>query len=371
MRILDRYIAKNFLLNFSITLSVFIFVMALANLFRLVDFFARGVSGILILKVFLYGMPFFLIFAVPMSVLAASYLLFSRMAVDREIVAMRACGISMWQAIRMPVIVSVILTVCCVYINCDIAPRSHLARRKVVQTVKIDTPLNLLDAGRFIDDFPGYKINIGAKDGSNLDDILIYEFSQNGIQRTIRAESGSITVGESNKTINVDLYAVQIDQVISHEAGAPFKIETTTGSHYPLEIDVERLMRSGTVWKKKADLTMFEILDGLKYGLSRVMNHVLPEEESEMKAALLVEANTRMALSVSCFVFVLLGSSLGVKIHRRESSIGLALTLILVFIFYFFIMIADALVSHPEMRPYLIVWLPVLISTGIGIRLLR
>ena len=57
--------------------------------------------------------------------------------------------------------------------------------------------------------------------------------------------------------------------------------------------------------------------------------------------------------------------------HRKETSIGFAISIMLVFLFYFFIIIADSLVSHPEFRPDLIVWVPVLLSELGGYLLLR
>ena len=85
----------------------------------------------------------------------------------------------------------------------------------------------------------------------------------------------------------------------------------------------------------------------------------------------MVEASTRLGLSFSCFAFVLLGAALGIRIHRRESSIGMAVSLILVFIFYFFIILADSLVTHPHLHPHLIVWIPFVLAEIIGFTLLR
>ncbi|MCA1809568.1 MAG: LptF/LptG family permease [Lentisphaerae bacterium] len=85
MRILYRYITRECLVAFVVTLLIFMFVMAVGNVFKIIDFFVRGVSGRLILQVFSYGIPFSLIFAIPMSVLAAVFLTYSRMASDREI----------------------------------------------------------------------------------------------------------------------------------------------------------------------------------------------------------------------------------------------------------------------------------------------
>lgn len=356
------------------TLAVFVFIMALVNLFKLVDFFARGVSGVLLLKVFSYGMPSFLIFAIPISVLGATYLFYSRMAADHELIAMKSCGISMWQAVRMPMLISLVLSVFCIYINCDIAPRSHFARREIAQVLKtnIDTPLKLLDEGRFVDDIPGLKIYIEKREEKNLENIIIYEFGDSGIERTIRAETGTISIDKENAgLITVDLFDVRIDQADTEDPGDLGKTRHVTAGHYPIVLDVDELMRSGTVWKKRADLTMFEILTALTTSITAVMPNIIPEEIDTMRTALLVEVNTRLALSMSSFVFILLGAALGLKIHRKESSIGLGLTLVLVFVFYFFIMIADSLVSYTEYRPYLIVWLPVMISSFIGTKLIN
>jgi len=76
-------------------------------------------------------------------------------------------------------------------------------------------------------------------------------------------------------------------------------------------------------------------------------------------------------LSGAAYVFVLLGVPLGVKAHRKESSVGVALALFLIFVFYLFVILAETLVKHPEFRPDLIIWVPVLICIELGIYLLK
>ncbi len=66
------------------------------------------------------------------------------------------------------------------------------------------------------------------------------------------------------------------------------------------------------------------------------LSNLVDDDFQTYRTSLMVEASTRLALSFSCFAFVLLGAALGIRIHRRESSIGMALSLVLVFIFYFF-----------------------------------
>ena len=83
-----------------------------------------------------------------------------------------------------------------------------------------------------------------------------------------------------------------------------------------------------------------------------------------------VELNKRLVLAVSCMAFVLLGVPLGIRAHRKESSIGVALSLLVMFCFYLFVIIAETLVERPECRPDLIVWLPFLVCAVLGFLLL-
>jgi len=95
------------------------------------------------------------------------------------------------------------------------------------------------------------------------------------------------------------------------------------------------------------------------------------DDVAKKKTLLAVEFHKRLALSFACFSFVLLGVPLGIKGHRKESSIGVAVSLFLVFNFYAFIIVAESMAKYPAVRPDLIVWMPVIISMVLGTVLMR
>ena len=265
MRILNAYITRNFLVTFFITLLVFLFVMALGNIFRVIDLFSRGVSGSLILKIFSCGMPFSLIFAIPMSVLAAVFLMFSRMASDREIIAIKACGISIWQIIQPPIVIATLLCVVCIYINCNLAPNSHYQRRLLVGQIGVETPLSLLDEGRFIRDFPRMTLYIGKKEGFKLTDIVIYSFGDNGLKQTIRAKSGTIVVDEQDrKKVHINLQKVRMDQADETNPDDLSLTRQFSAEEYPLTVDMSEILNKGAIYKKRADLTFTELLQSIR-----------------------------------------------------------------------------------------------------------
>jgi len=150
-------------LSFLVTLAVFTFVMCSAAIFKAIDLMARGLSGWVIFKVFLFNMPYILTFSIPMSVMTTALLLFSRLSFDGEITALRASGMSMWQIVAPVIIVCVGLSFLCVFLHSTVAPNSRLAREKALRELGVSAPLMLLDEGRFVDEFPGLKIYIGKK----------------------------------------------------------------------------------------------------------------------------------------------------------------------------------------------------------------
>ena len=115
---------------------------------------------------------------------------------------------------------------------------------------------------------------------------------------------------------------------------------------------------------------MAELIHAIR-NIRQVLPNVEEEDLIRQKTSMVVEANERLSLALSCFAFTLLGIPLGMKSRRKESSAGVGIALLLVFVFYLFIIIADSLVGHPELHPELIAWLPVVLAQGAGFYLIH
>ena len=93
MKILQRYIARDYLGTFGLGVTVFTFVMCLASLKPVIDIISRGAAAPVVLRFFLLSIPFLLQFTLPMSAMTAALLTISRLSLDGEITALRACGL--------------------------------------------------------------------------------------------------------------------------------------------------------------------------------------------------------------------------------------------------------------------------------------
>ena len=369
LRIINKYIVHDYLMTFFLTLAVFTFVMCLGVVVRAIDLMSKGVSGIFILKIFAYNIPFILSFTIPMSVLTAVLLLFGRLSVDGEVTAMKACGLSIWQIVAPVVLLSIVLSVVCVFISSSVAPNSKYAQRNVLMKLGMEEPVNLLEEGRFVRDFPGLMVYVGKKDRRQVTDVVVYEMGDKGVKRNVRAKSGVMKADNENKRILIDLYDVRIDQLEDGKNGEPASTRYIQAEHYPVKLDFSRMIKKERTHKKNSDMTYIELIRAIR-DVRGAYPDLQVEDLLKQRMSMVVESNKRLALSLSCFAFTLLGIPLGIKSHRKESSIGVGISLFLVFIFYFFIILANSLVGHPEYRPDMIVWIPVVFAEIFGFYLL-
>jgi len=367
LRIVSRYVRNSYLVTFLMTLLVLTFVMCVMVLFRIADAIAMGGSLYLIGKIFLAGLPSAIGFSIPFSIITAALLTFGKLSANGEITAMKSSGIRMLQIMRQPILFALLMSSVCLYLNADLIPESYHTRREALRQLGLESPLQLIEEGRPIRDFPGMTFYIGSKRDNRIEDIIIYQSAQKSSPaREIRARSGTVASADDKKSILIDLYDVRIDPFYEDRPGAG------TASHFPYSIDLSRLTREDATKKvkKKSDMTLLEIID-TRGNLKQFYPEMNDTELIKQDMSLSVEFNKRIVMAISCFVFVLLGAPLATKTHRSETTIGIGISLGLIFSFYLFVIIAETLTKYPWTQPDLILWIPVVLATGLGLFLIK
>jgi lipopolysaccharide export system permease protein len=74
----------------------------------------------------------------------------------------------------------------------------------------------------------------------------------------------------------------------------------------------------------------------------------------------------RMAFSVSCITFALIGVPLGITAQRRESTAGFVLSMVIAVTYYVMLTIAQMMRENEGLYPHILVWVPNILFLTLG-----
>ena len=367
MKIIDRYISGLILKSFGISLVVFTFILFMGNVIRLLDLFERGVSGNLLLRLFLYFIPYLMTFSIPISLLTAMLLVFGRLSADNEVTAMRACGLGFYAIFKSGFIVAAALTAVCWFVNTSISPRAHYAIRMMKNEVGRRSPEALLEPGIFIDYFKPYQFYIGQKEGKKFKDVIIYESLEDGRTRFLKAASGRIESNSENQIV------FRLFNGTMEEPSKEGEATSISGSFKTYIVKMNLEEEEGKLPKRLADCTVSELRARIRR-YRRMLRAAGPRLARDLRtriSSLRTEMSERFVFTFCVLAFAMVGMPLGVTAHRGETSIGAAISLALIGLNYAFIICIEAFQAQPEVRPYFLVWVPNIVFVVLGPLLIR
>jgi lipopolysaccharide export system permease protein len=361
MKILRDYVIKEILSPLIASLAVFTFVLLTGNMFKLADLIInKGVDAVDVFKLFIYLIPYILSYTIPMAILTATILCFSRLASDNEVIAMKASGISLYK-IGLPVLViAFIISLGSVYLNDRILPASHFATKKLVKGVAMKNPAAYLEPGVFIKNFKGYIVRIDSIEGSRLGGILIYQLQEKGPTRTIIAESGQFISYSDKNLITLRLINGSVDEPNPDDPNLFYKLNFKA---YDMTLDLDKNTGSDVIEKKPKSMTIKELKEDIASlkALCKDTEHMKNEINNR-----LTEIHRKISMAFSSFVFVLVALPLAINTKKREKSIGFAMSL-LILAFYYLIQFGGMALSLRGLLPPMIgVWMANLIYFVIG-----
>ena len=371
MKILDRYVAREFLRFLGLVLATFVVLYLLIDFFEKIRMFMSNAATVRqVVTHFLYTIPMIVTQTLPAAVLLASLITFGTLSRHGEITAMKSCGVSLWQMAAPILLGSILLSGICLYLNANLSPRSHFARRQMLRELGEEDPLALLDEGRFISDFPGVKVYIGKRSGSRIEDIILIQFDKDATRAEVRARAGQVAYHPDTRVMDISLEQVRLTEYDKNDPTDLAKARMLSAESYPITLDLREMLTKSKISKKPTDMVFTELVHAIQH-IRRVFPDIREQNVPRMRSKMAVEASQRLALALSCFSFALMAIPLGIRSHRKESSIGIGMALVLFFLFYLFIILSDALVDYPQWRPDLIPWIPVLGCQAIGFALMH
>jgi lipopolysaccharide export system permease protein len=379
LKTLNRYLLQQVIASLVMTVAVFTFVLLLGNVLReLLPLLAsrQATFGLLAEATGLL-IPFVGAFALPIGMLTATLLVFGRFSADQELTAARASGLSLVSLITPIIFFSLLLCVVSAVVNMDIAPRCRVAYNRLRLNVKVAMLSRVqLPEGRPITYYPGYILFIDKVHQPNLQNVLLYRLKdETNVDLTVRAPRGMIEVDATNQTVTLRLFDATV--ISGNSVGVarewPFQLDlggvgSTSVKPGISDMTFRQLREELRNWERRIRLP--QPADQLSGDELRKQKRELEKMRGEMMEDITIQMHRQVAFSFACFSFTLIGIPLGIRVHRRETNVGIAIALGLVAVYYSLIILASSQVKHPELAPHLWMWLPNLIFQAVGVVLL-
>ena len=346
MKILDGYIIRELAGSFVFGIMAFTIIFIAGDLlFQAANLIIeKGVSLLVVARLFVYRLPEVILMTVPMSSLLATLLTFGRLSVNSEIVAIQAAGISFRRVLRPVVGISAALAVLTLVGNESIVPFSNRASENLMKYEILQERPSVLKERVFLKDEQNgelkrvlYLGKLRPREGL-MSDILVQEFDAGKLRRISTAQRGTWRSGE---------WWVEQGEVFEvRDSGKVSLLFRFDRQRLLLNLSPEQLEKAS---RRPAEMSSIELLAHINILRAQGAN-LLP---------LWVLFHLKLSVPWSTLILAVLGASIGVRTPRRGGSgIGFGLCIMIVFAYYVLMSFSRALGEAGNIPPMLAAWLP-------------
>ncbi len=347
-KIIDIYIFKEMIPNFTTSLVVFTFLILAGRILNLTEWMVNhAVALSQILLITLYTLPYVLFFTLPMATLLASLIAFSRLNEDNEIIALRSSGVSLFQIVPPVVAFSLISYALASLTAIYLFPMGNHAMAKLLfEVARVNMSIGIKQ-GVFNDSIPNivlYANHISVSD-QTMQGVFIFDERDPNLSNTIIARQGKISSNPEQMSINLHLrdgssYMVSKDLDVSRR----LRFQS-----YDLNIELQDIMhRFSSRMKGEKEMSIAE----LRRQLSQT------EKGSVRHNILSIALQRKLSIPSACFLLGLVGLPLGLMVRARARSWGIALSIAIFMIYYILLSATDSLGETGRLAPALAAWIP-------------
>ena len=212
MNTLNKYLFKQSLVPFLLSVAVITTVLFLQFLIRAVDrFLGKGLDVITIFEYLFLNMAWIIALSVPMSLLISSVMTFGRMSQQNEITALKSAGVNLLNIIKPSLWFGLFVAILLCIFNNFVLPEMNYNARLLAKDIYQKKPELTIEPGYFVDMIPQYTIIVKELDGKDFKDVRIFSKNDSSEQTTIYANSGKLN--SNGNIITIDLKSGEIHEI--------------------------------------------------------------------------------------------------------------------------------------------------------------
>ena len=243
---LDIFIAKQFGLLFMGTFFICQFVLMMQFLWRYIDeLIGKGLTMDVMAQFFWYMGLMLVPQALPLAILLSSLMTFGNLGESTELTAIKAAGISLMQAFRSLIVITIIIMFGSFYFQNNVGPKSNMKLAQLLISMKQKSPELEIPEGIFYDGIPNCNLYVQKKDlkTGKLYGIMIYRMTDSYEDAAIiLADSGMLQSTAEKKHLVLSLYSGEWfenmqSSALANTAAVPYRRETFVSKKIILDFD--------------------------------------------------------------------------------------------------------------------------------------
>lgn len=342
-RLIHRLLWRELAVLFLLCLAIFLTLLLLGKMLRLHEvLLGIDLSGLDLLQLFFYLSPFFMMLMFPVACMLSMFLAFQRMSADRELMALRAGGVSLAQILPAPLT----FLLFCLALNMFISFYGVSWGMHSFEQTMLDLAQNQarvsLQPGSFNKDIPGlviYARNVQQQTGE-LEQVFVRDSTDDRVDLDILAPRGRIATDHEQGKILFTLKDGSLYRRSGEEG------DVLNFSSYSLALDLNRLLQGLDLSRDKPKYMGWEELRRQRYNAT----------DQETLRTVQVELHKRMALPVACLVLGLVALPLGWICEGLRRQAGAGLILGMFFLYYALFSFGMGLGETGKLPPGPAVW---------------
>jgi len=344
---LDRYILRLVLVPMFSVFVIAASLLVLDKMLRLFDFVAtEGGPVNVVFEMLAHLIPEYASLAIPLGLMLGILLAFRKLATSSELDVMRAVGLSYTRLLRMPYLITLVLTVLNFLIVGYLQPFSRYAYNELQYELRSGALGASIKVGEFtsLEDRLALRIEESRQDGVQLVGIFARVADDKGQVLSISAREGQFLANRENRdTIILRL----IDGTIVQDAPETTSRVLSFSQHdLPIELpEIEKFRDRGI---DEAEYILPELL---RIGWNDEVDEI---ERNPSQATF----NYRMVEVVMMMLLPLLAVALAIPPKRSSSALGVFISIVMVVAYHKVNEYGQSVAALGRVEPWMALWVP-------------
>ena len=365
LSILDRYLLSQLIVFFIFSVSLFtsvgVTIGTVSDLTYKIN--EHNLPLAIAILVFFLKIPEYIAYALPIGTLLTTILVYGRLNSDRELIALRSIGISLYRIIAPAIAFSILITGITFLFNELVVPAANYQAMLWQNPFLGETEFTLQRKDIFHPEYQDITSNkkqlkrlYYAENfhGKQLKNITIMTWSNNQLKKIIKAKSAKWNKNKQVweltqaqiETLTDSLSSTEVEEFSYHEISLPENFFTL--------LQVARSPEE------------MNLLQARTY-----LNLIANSGNLENIRLFQVRIHQKIAFPHICLVFAMIGASLGAAHSNINRAKGFGLCVLIVFSYYLLGFLTNSLGIVGLISPFLSAWIPNFLGLGVSGCLLK